>query len=115
VPICAGGDNNRWSAQRLRHNKLSYGAVTRRSQAAASAIAWAARSMNGAALRQMRNVRCLFGLNGFLEFLSRNAARLREAGVPVVLSRWAGMNHGFLFWVGVSGADRRIRPTARRG
>jgi acetyl esterase len=29
------------------------------------------------------------------------AARLREAGVPVVLSRWAGMNHGFLFWVGV--------------
>jgi len=42
--ICAGGDNNRWSAQRLRHNKLSYGAVTRRSQAAASAIARAARS-----------------------------------------------------------------------
>ena len=29
------------------------------------------------------------------------AARLRETGVPLVLSRWAGMNHGFLFWVGV--------------
>ncbi len=29
------------------------------------------------------------------------AARLREAGVPVELSRWDGMNHGFLSWVGV--------------
>ena len=27
--------------------------------------------------------------------------RLRAAGVPVDISRWAGMNHGFLFWVGV--------------
>ena len=29
------------------------------------------------------------------------AARLREAGVPAVTSRWDGMNHGFFFWVGV--------------
>lgn len=29
------------------------------------------------------------------------AARLREAGVPVMLTRFAGMNHGFLFWVGI--------------
>jgi acetyl esterase len=33
------------------------------------------------------------------------ADRLRAAGVPVQVSRWAGMNHGFLFWVGrVDGA-----------
>jgi hypothetical protein len=37
-----------------------------------SVIRRSRRPMNGAALRQMRNVRCLFGLNGFLEFLSRN-------------------------------------------
>ena len=29
------------------------------------------------------------------------AARLRAAGVPTVMSRWDGMNHGFFFWVGV--------------
>lgn len=29
------------------------------------------------------------------------AEKLREAGVPVSSKRWAGMNHGFLFWVGV--------------
>jgi acetyl esterase len=29
------------------------------------------------------------------------AERLRQAGVPTQMSRWAGMNHGFLFWVGV--------------
>ena len=27
--------------------------------------------------------------------------RLRAAGVPADISGWAGMNHGFLFWVGV--------------
>ncbi len=29
------------------------------------------------------------------------AERLRAAGVPVEMSRWAGMNHGFLFWVDI--------------
>ncbi|MGC2411662.1 MAG: alpha/beta hydrolase [Stellaceae bacterium] len=29
------------------------------------------------------------------------AERLRAAGVPVVLSRYDGVNHGFMFWVGV--------------
>ena len=38
------------------------------------------------------------------------AAQLRETGVPVVLSRWAGMNHGFLFWVGV--VDRAAEAMA---
>ncbi|MBD0274145.1 MAG: alpha/beta hydrolase, partial [Acetobacteraceae bacterium] len=27
--------------------------------------------------------------------------QLRAAGVPAEIARWAGMNHGFLFWVGV--------------
>lgn len=32
--------------------------------------------------------------------------RLRQAGVPTEIARCAGMNHGFLFWVGiVGGAD----------
>ncbi|MBV9116962.1 MAG: alpha/beta hydrolase [Acetobacteraceae bacterium] len=31
----------------------------------------------------------------------RYAARLREAGVPAELVRYAGMNHGFFFWPGV--------------
>jgi acetyl esterase len=36
----------------------------------------------------------------------RYGARLREAGVPTEITRRAGMNHGFLFWVGVvAGAD----------
>ena len=30
----------------------------------------------------------------------RYAARLHEAGVDVRMQRYAGMNHGFLFWVG---------------
>lgn len=29
------------------------------------------------------------------------AEKLRAAGTPCVLSRWLGMNHGFLFWVGL--------------
>jgi acetyl esterase len=28
------------------------------------------------------------------------AEKLRAAGTPAVTSRWPGMNHGFLFWVG---------------
>ena len=36
----------------------------------------------------------------------RYGMRLREAGVPTEITRFAGMNHGFLFWVGiVGGAD----------
>jgi len=36
----------------------------------------------------------------------RYGARLREAGVPTEITRRPGMNHGFLFWVGVvAGAD----------
>jgi len=32
--------------------------------------------------------------------------RLQAAGVPTKITRWPGMNHGFLFWVGlVGGAD----------
>lgn len=32
--------------------------------------------------------------------------RLQSAGVPTKITRWPGMNHGFLFWVGlVGGAD----------
>ena len=29
------------------------------------------------------------------------AERLKAAGVPAVLSRYDGVNHGFMFWVGV--------------
>ncbi len=29
------------------------------------------------------------------------ADRLRQAGVPTQMTRWEGMNHGFLFWPGV--------------
>ena len=29
------------------------------------------------------------------------AARLRTTGVPIVLSRYNGVNHGFMFWVGI--------------
>jgi acetyl esterase len=31
----------------------------------------------------------------------RYAERLRAAGTPATTSRWNGMNHGFLFWVGL--------------
>jgi acetyl esterase len=33
------------------------------------------------------------------------AERLREAGVAVTMKRWAGMNHGFYFWVGMVDAS----------
>ncbi len=39
----------------------------------------------------------------------RYGERLRDAGVPVEIVRCAGMNHGFLFWVGiVDGADKSM-------
>jgi acetyl esterase/lipase len=31
----------------------------------------------------------------------RYVDRLRAAGIPTTLSLWDGMNHGFMFWVGV--------------
>ncbi len=34
----------------------------------------------------------------------RYGMRLREAGVPTEITRFPGMNHGFLFWVGIVGA-----------
>ncbi|MDP1839896.1 MAG: alpha/beta hydrolase [Reyranella sp.] len=34
----------------------------------------------------------------------RYGMRLRQAGVPTEITRFPGMNHGFLFWVGVVGA-----------
>lgn len=40
--------------------------------------------------------------------------RLQAAGVPVEIRRAAGMNHGFLFWVGrVDGADRAMAEACR--
>ena len=53
------------------------------------------------------------------------AEKLRSGGVPAELLRYAGVNHGFMFWVGVVDkagaameqglrlAARRLRPTAR--
>jgi len=39
----------------------------------------------------------------------RYGMRLRAAGVPTEITRFPGMNHGFLFWVGVvGGADRAM-------
>jgi acetyl esterase len=29
------------------------------------------------------------------------AERLRSAGVPAALTRYDGVNHGFMFWVGI--------------
>jgi len=38
--------------------------------------------------------------------------RLRAAGVPTEITRHTGINHGFLFWVGVvAGADAAIAET----
>ena len=34
----------------------------------------------------------------------RYGMRLRQAGVPTEITRFPGMNHGFLFWVGIVGA-----------
>ena len=44
------------------------------------------------------------------------AERLSAAGVPVAMSRRAGMNHGFLFWVGVvAAADAAMAETCAWG
>ena len=42
----------------------------------------------------------------------RYAERLRDAGVPVTAVRYQGMNHGFLFWVGVVDAAARALDDA---
>jgi acetyl esterase len=46
----------------------------------------------------------------------RYGERLRQAGVPVEMTRRLGMNHGFLFWVGVvSGADSAMAEACAWG
>jgi acetyl esterase len=43
------------------------------------------------------------------------AEKLRDAGTPATMSRWNGMNHGFLFWVGrVNKADEAMRECCAR-
>jgi len=42
------------------------------------------------------------------------AAKLRAAGTPAEMSRWAGMNHGFFFWAGrVDKADAAMAESCR--
>jgi acetyl esterase len=46
----------------------------------------------------------------------RYGERLRAAGVPVEITRRAGMNHGFMFWVGlVGGADAAMADACTWG
>jgi acetyl esterase len=46
----------------------------------------------------------------------RYGERLRAAGVPVEITRRAGMNHGFMFWVGlVGGADSAMADACAWG
>ncbi|HME25735.1 MAG TPA: alpha/beta hydrolase [Acetobacteraceae bacterium] len=42
------------------------------------------------------------------------AEKLRAAGTPAITSRWDGMNHGFLFWVGrVDKADEAMAESCQ--